>query len=137
LKRLGVKKAIASFESSIKSLEGLQGHIPVGALLYGYLPLMRMRACPLQTKEGCKSCKGTGKLKDRMNTEFTLLCNNKRFTTLLNSVPLYSGDKNIKCDISLLYFNLESPEQVKEIYEGFGNAPWFQRTNGLYLKTLK
>ncbi len=137
LKRLGVKKAIASFESSIKSLEGLQRHIPVGALLYGYLPLMRMRACPLQTKEGCKSCKGTGKLKDRMNTEFTLLCNNKRFTTLLNSVPLYSGDKNIKCDISLLYFNLESPEQVREIYEGFGNAPWFQRTNGLYLKTLK
>ncbi len=137
VKKLGAKMLIASFESSIKNIARLKRHIPVGVLSYGYLPLMRMRACPLQKKEGCKGCTGIGKMTDRMNVEFTLLCNKKRYTTMLNSLPLYSGDRDTGGDFNLLYFNLETPERVSEIYNNFGSAPWFERTNGLYLKTLK
>jgi hypothetical protein len=74
-----------------------------------------------------------------MNVEFTLICNNKKFTTLLNSVPLCAFDENIKSDFNLLYFTVESPERVKEIFELSQNnsAPNFTRTKGLYFKNLK
>jgi hypothetical protein len=74
-----------------------------------------------------------------MNVEFTLTCNNKKFTTLLNSVPLCAFDEEIKSDFNLLYFTLESPQMVKEIIElsNKNSAPDFPRTKGLYSKNLK
>jgi putative protease len=139
LNDIGVKGIIASFESSKRGVEELYNPVPVGHITYGYLPLMRMRACPNKHQENCKNCKGVSTIKDRMNVEFTLICNNKKFTTLLNSVPLCVFDENIKSDFNLLYFTVESPERVKEIFELSQNnsAPNFTRTKGLYFKNLK
>lgn len=139
LNDIGVKGVIASFESSKKALEELSNPIPIGNINYGFLPLMRLRACPAQTKEGCKNCKGVSLIKDRKNIEFTLLCNEKKYTTLLNSLPLYTGDEKFNTDFSVLYFNLETPQQVKSIYDMCKNGvtPAFSRTKGLYFKNLK
>ena len=139
LNDMGVKGIIASFESSKRGVEELSNPVPVGHITYGYLPLMRMRACPNKHQENCKNCKGVSTIKDRMNVEFTLICNNKKFTTLLNSVPLCVFDENIKSDFNLLYFTVESPERVKEILELSQNnsALNFTRTKGLYFKNLK
>lgn len=139
LNDIGVKGIIASFESSKRGIEELSNPVPVGHITYGYLPLMRMRACPNKNGVDCKNCKGISVIKDRINTEFTLLCNNKKFTTLLNSVPLCVFDEKIKSDFNLLYFTLESAQRVKEIIELSNNnvAPDFPRTKGLYFKNLK
>ncbi len=136
---IGVKGIVASFESSKKGIEELSNPVPVGHITYGYLPLMRMRACPNKTKDNCKNCKGISIIKDRKNIDFTLLCNDKKYTTLLNSVPLCVFDEPIKSDFNLLYFTVESPEKVKEIIgkSKDNSAPDFIRTKGLYFKNLK
>ncbi len=135
LKEMGARAYVASFELNKKNIEKLSNSIPVGIIGYGYLPLMRMRACPVND---CKNCSGKNTLTDRKNIEFTLLCNNKKYVTLLNSLPLYVGDKDIKADFHILYFNLESAFEVNKIYNMYKNqeAPDFSRTNGLYFKNL-
>ena len=138
LRELGVKAYVASFESSERIVRLLDNSLPVGIIGYGYLPLMRMRACP-NAHKGCASCKGINKITDRMNVDFTLLCNNKRFVTLLNSLPVYVGDCNIQADFHLLYYTTESPDEAYGIYKKYisGEKPDFNRTKGLYYKNLK
>lgn len=139
LNDIGIKGIIASFECSKKTVEELSNPVPVGNISYGYLPLMRFRTCPSQSKQGCKNCKGISLIKDRKNVEFALLCNDKKYTTLLNSLPLYVGDEKFNTDFNVLYFNLETPEQVKRIFDmnKRGLSPDFPRTKGLYFKNLK
>lgn len=136
---MGIKAAVVSFETSASNLNLLKSDIPLGIIGYGHLPLMEMRACPKRSKNGCGDCKGHGTVTDRMNIRFPLLCNERRFTTLLNSVPLYVADKGIDAEFTLLYFNTESPKRVAEIYKMYRqNAlPDFDRTTGLYFKSLK
>ncbi|MBQ6878341.1 MAG: U32 family peptidase [Oscillospiraceae bacterium] len=136
---LGVADATISFELSAPKIRDLGGKIRRGILGYGYLPLMRMRACPLKKPSGCKNCPGKGKIKDRMGKEFTYLCFEKKFGTLLNSVPLYVADKDFSgIDFMTLYFTTESPENCRKIYDMFiKKAPAdFEKTNGLYFREL-
>ncbi len=136
---LGLSDATLSFELSAAKIKHLGGKIKRGILGYGYLPLMRMRACPIKKTSGCKNCPGKGKIKDRMGKEFTYLCFEKKFGTLYNSVPLYTADKDFSgIDFMTLYFTTESPENCKKIYEMFiSKTPAdFEKTNGLYFREL-
>ena len=135
LKEMGASACTLSFEASKRSVEETSNPIPVGILGYGYLPLMRMRACPVNN---CKGCNGINVLADRKNVKFMLTCHNKQYVTLLNSLPLYAGDKNIQADFHILYFTLENSEEVNKIYNMYkkGETPDFTRTNGLYFKNL-
>ena len=137
--KLGVCDATLSFELSAPKIRDLGGNINRGILGYGYLPLMRMRACPLKKASGCKNCPGNGKIKDRKGKEFTYLCFEKKFGTLLNSLPLWVADKDFSgIDFMTLYFTTESPARCKEIYDMFiSKAPAdFEKTNGLYFREL-
>ncbi|MBQ5356782.1 MAG: U32 family peptidase, partial [Oscillospiraceae bacterium] len=136
---LGITDATLSFELSAPKMKHIGGKIKRGILGYGYLPLMRMRACPIKKASGCKNCPGKGKIKDRMGKEFTYLCFEKKFGTLLNSVPLYVADKDFSgIDFITLWFTTETPENCKKIYNMFKNkAPAdFDKTNGLYFREL-
>ncbi len=137
--KLGISDATLSFELSAPKIKHLGGNIKRGILGYGYLPLMRMRACPLKKTSGCKNCPGKGKIKDRMGKEFTYLCFEKKFGTLLNSVPLYVADKDFSgIDFMTLWFTTENPENCKKIYEMFSEKTPadFDKTNGLYFREL-
>ena len=137
--KLGVSDATVSFELSSPKIRDLGGNIKRGILGYGYLPLMRMRACPIKKAGGCKNCPGKGKIKDRMGKEFTYLCFEKKFGTLLNSVPLYVADKDFSgIDFMTLWFATETPENCEKIYEMFKNKvpADFEKTNGLYFREL-
>ena len=137
--KLGVEDTTLSFELSAPKIRDLGGNIKRGILGYGYLPLMRMRACPIKKASGCKNCPGKGKIKDRMGKEFTYLCFEKKFGTLLNSVPLYVADKDFSgIDFMTLWFTVETPENCKKIYEMFKNKvpADFEKTNGLYFREL-
>ena len=137
--KLGVSDATISFELSAPKIKHLGGNIKRGVLGYGYLPLMRMRACPLKKPSGCKNCPGKGKIKDRMGKEFSYVCFEKKFGTLYNSVPLYVADKDFfGIDFMTLYFTSESPENCKKVYNMFKNKipADFEKTNGLYFREL-
>lgn len=137
--RLGLSDSTLSFELSASKMRWLGGNIRRGILGYGYLPLMRMRACPIKKASGCKNCHGKGKIKDRMGKEFSYVCYEKKFGTLLNSVPLYVADKDFSgIDFITLWFTEESPARCEKIYNMFRekSPADFEKTNGLYFREL-
>lgn len=137
--RMGLCDALLSFENHAAKIKDFGGSLKRGILSYGFLPLMKTRACPLKSKDGCQNCKGRGMIKDRMGNDFLYLCSGRQFGTLLNSVPLYVSDKDIKgIDFEMLYFTQESPERCKEIFDlAISRKPFdADRTNGLYYREL-
>ena len=115
------------------------GQIPRGILLYGHMPLMLFRCCPMQGKEGCGSCDGRRSLKDRQGTEFPMLCHRKQYSTLLNSVPLYVGDKDLRgLDYGVVWFSVEEREECREIWKRcLKKETWpGNRTKGPYFRRI-
>ncbi len=136
---LGATDITVSPELSIAAIEQMTCTKPKGVIAYGYLPLMRFRACPAQGKNGCADCKGITKITDRMKTDFYILCSDKKYSSLLNSVPLYIGDKTVKnIDFMTLYFTVEKPEYCKKILDCFKakSAITGKKTGGLYYREL-
>ncbi len=137
--QLGLSDATVSFELNAEKIKRLGGKLPRGILGYGHLPLMRVRSCPLKKISGCGNCPGVGRIKDRLGKEFPYLCFEKKFGTLLNSVPLWVADKEIAgIDFMTLYFTTETPERCREVYDRFlKKLPAdVEKTNGLYYREL-
>lgn len=138
-KDLGLCDATLSFELSEKSLKVLGGDIQRGLYIYGYLPLMLFRSCPQKSFSGCGDCSGKTTLTDRKGIDFPLLCHNKQYSILHNSVPLYIGDKNLSMlDFATLYFTVETKEKCIEIFESFIKKKNITgpKTNGLFMREL-
>ena len=136
---LGLADTTLSFELPLKMGARLGGKKPRGILGYGRLPIMQFRSCPARGEKGCGGCDGQPELVDRKGVVFPMLCHDRRYTTLLNSVPLYLGDKALPpFDFVTLYFTTEDRETCRRVYEGYrrGAAPWFDRTSGLAFRTL-
>ena len=134
-----VKDLTLSVELSSKSIANINSNAKIGAYYYGKMPLMTFRSCPLKSKDGCKNCSGKRELTDRKNINFPVICHDKMYSVLHNSVPLYICDKiNLNCDFLTMYFSDESKEECKEILSLCKNkqpAP-FKKTAGLYLREV-
>lgn len=138
-KKLGLADATLSVEGAFSQVRKLGGDLPRGVIVYGYLPLMKLRACPAQDQTGCGHCRGQQTLRDPKGITFTLLCRDKKYSELLNSVPLYVGDKSIpRLDFQTLYFTTESQGECRDILEMYfeKKPPAFLRTGGLYYRKL-
>ncbi|MBQ9922984.1 MAG: U32 family peptidase [Clostridia bacterium] len=136
---MGLADATLSFELPLKMGGRLGGERPRGILGYGRFPIMQFRACPARGEQGCGGCAGRPELVDRKGVVFPMICHDRRYTTLLNSVPLYLGDKSLPpFDFVTLYFTTEDRKTCQQVYEGYrkGAAPWFDRTSGLAFRTL-
>ncbi len=132
---LGLIDATLSMELSFHEMKKLKPCIPVGAVIYGYLPLMKFRACP----KSCDSCGGLSSLRDRMGEAFPLICRDKKYSELLNCVPLYVGDRQLpRLDFKLLYFSIESRSEAERIRDiaVFGESFPGRKTAGLYFREL-
>ncbi len=128
-----------SFELTGKATEGFCTDAKKGVYVYGYLPLMLMRVCPQKSEKGCGDCNGKSVLTDRLGIEFPLLCRNKEFTVLHNSVPLYLGDKKLNhIDFCTLYFTTETKENCESIFNSYkkGKTISGKKTNGLWNRDL-
>ncbi len=139
LETLGLADATVSFELAMSKIAPLGGTLPRGLIAYGRLPAMRFRNCPARGKRGCGECTGEPSLRDRKNVEFPIICHEKRWGTLLNSVPLYVADKFVApVDFLTLQFTVETREEASRVVESFlaGETPDFPRTGGLYYRTL-
>lgn len=77
LKNLGVHRATLHPELNLAQIRDIKKHIPTEAIIYGKLPLMKMKLPPK-----------TSTLTDRTNTEF-FIQNDK----IYNSVPILMSDK--------------------------------------------
>ena len=140
--RLGLEDATVSFELSAKRISRLGGEILRGAIAYGRLPLMQLRACPARNEKGCpRDCSRRKMLTDRTGRAFPMLCNNRIYTTLYNAVPLYVGDKKdrFRVDFFTLYFTYESRKQAQAVYRAFAEGDSFdgERTGGLYFREIE
>ena len=60
--------------------------VPTGVLVYGHMPLMVTRACPLQNIHDCAHCDKTGVLTDRKAKKFPVRCG-LGVRTIYNPVP--------------------------------------------------
>ena len=130
---------VLSFELNEKDIRNLGGTLKRGVYVYGYLPIMLMRACPQKSENGCEKCTGKTFLTDRKGINFHLICHNKEYTVLHNSVPLYLGNKAVpNVDFSLLYFTSETKSECGEIYrltKEKADIP-YKKTNGLFTREL-
>ena len=100
---------------------------------------MRWRNCPLRASLGCAACGENGTLTDRKGIVFPVECREKKYSTLLNSVPLHIADKNTDgFDFLLLYFTRESREECTRILEDYRKHRLSAepRTTGLYFRAL-
>ena len=141
-RRWGVEDLTLSFELNLRQARELEGGIPFGVIGYGYLPLMTFRACPAQGPGGCGGCQGRAVLRDRLGKEFPVLCRGKQYSQLLNSVPLYLGDRQEALrglDHVTLRFTTEDRGRCARVMElWLEGAPLREeRTNGLYFRDLK
>ena len=128
-----------SFELPFCEIETLRGQGKTGFIAYGRLPLMRFRACPARGEKGCGACAGRRELRDRFGAAFPLLCEERRYSTLLNPVPLDTGGARLpRADFCTLYFTVETREACAGAVEAFraGRALPGKKTLGLYNKEL-
>ena len=137
---LGIAAATVSYELAMNKISKLGSDVKRGYIAYGRLPVMRVRNCPNRAAGNCGSCSGISSLTDRTNARFPMVCDKKRYTTILNCVPLHIGGKNqAPSDFRLLYFTLETAAECKEAaFEISSDRDAdYPRTGGLYYRAVK
>ena len=111
--------------------------VPTGVMIYGHMPLMLTRACPLQNIHDCAHCDKTGVLTDRKAKKFPVRCG-LGVRTIYNPVPIYMGDKPgaLAVDYGVAYFTLETREEAAAILDMIRTHAPFEGdfTRGLYFK---
>lgn len=116
------------------------GGFTTAALVYGYLPLMVSRACPMRAVHDCADCPHTGAVRDRKGRDFRITCSLPKndLRTLYNPVPLYMGDRlrEIQVDFTVAYFTKETQIQTAEILQKIESGAKFEGefTRGLYYR---
>ena len=130
------ERILLSPELSFSDIKGIRTSKPAGVIVYGHLPMMIARNCPVKNGKTCAECKGKSHLTDRKGEKFEMRC---RFgaSEIFNPYALYVCDKDIKnVNFKLFYFTYEKAEEIKHILSLAGNKkkPDFKFTAGLYPK---
>ncbi len=136
---MGLSDITLSWEMQMKRIGLVGGKIPRGIIAYGRLPLMRFRPCPVQGIKGCSGCDGKKLLKDRKGIEFPIRCQNRMYSSLLNSLPLILDPNKINnVDFITLYFTIENKSECRHIINAYheGEKLDEQHTNGLYFREI-
>ncbi len=136
---LGVEDVTLSSELSFALMKNIKRTAKTGFIAYSHAPLMRFRCCPVRTEKGCALCDGKQTVTDRKGYEFTVLCSDKKYQTLLNPIPVYTGNMKMpETDFVTLFFTVETKEECSKIIDFFikKETPDFRRTSGGYSKEL-
>ncbi len=139
--RLGLSSAELSVELTGREAAGLGGTLPRGVAIYGRQALMLTRNCPLaNSPKGCRNCPSPQYLTDRRKKRFPVLCRGKggaRYSEVLNSVPLWLGDKQAELsafDFGTVRFTVENPVECGAVLNAVfrQETPDFDYTRGLF-----
>lgn len=138
----GIIDTAVSFEMTQKQFNGLRTDLPLGFISYGHLPMMIVRNCPLKNVQSCGKCSGSGQLQDRKGNLFPVLCQDRRYSEVLNGIPLnLSG----KCEaftnaaFHVLYFTQENRNACRDVIGQFlrKESPAGAFTRGLYFRGIE
>lgn len=131
---------LLSFELTAEQANRLHTE-DTGLIVYGKLPLMLTRNCPVKNRIGCAACGKNGTLTDRKGYRFPVRCSPYPCVEILNPVPLVLSDRltEIHTDYLHFYFTDETPQQVEEIIRSYQRqqSPTGQYTRGLYYRGVK
>ena len=137
-KDLGLTALTVSPETPLAEMEAVEPGVPTWAIVYGHMPLMITRACPLQNVTDCAHCDKHGLLTDRKRRQFPVRCGGG-VRQIYNPVPLYMGDKlkKLPADAGIAWFTLESPAEAARVLDALQKGAAWQGefTRGLYFKT--
>lgn len=145
-KAQGLSSAELSLELTEREMTRLGGALPRGAMIYGRQALMLTRNCPLaNSPKGCLHCKAPGYLTDRMRKRFPVLCTGAgaaRYSEVLNSVPLWLGDKRPSLstlDFVTCRFTTESAADCGSILAALlqNSPPMGEYTRGLFARGVE
>lgn len=118
---MGFEDVTAGFEAKLSEISAVCGRIPVGAAVYGRLPVMLTKNCPVRQAVGdCKNCSGF--LTDRTGRSFPVRCEKGEsgfYCEVLNSDVLMMTDRidEISADFAVLYFTDETAEETARVIE--------------------
>ncbi|MCM1115278.1 MAG: DUF3656 domain-containing protein [Clostridium sp.] len=130
-----IDNPILSFELTLEQVNRINAK-NTGVVVYGKLPLMLTRNCPIKAQIGCAECCRQGRLTDRKGYEFEVVCSKYPCVEMLNSVPVYMLDRldEVKTDFIHFCFSTESTAEVEKIISLYysGAKPDFKYTRGLY-----
>ncbi len=140
MKKLGAKDSLLSCEINLSEASRLSDGIPRGVMIYGRIPLMLTRNCPVRNKLTCAECGSESSLVDRMGVRFPVVCKNGA-SFILNSRPVWMADKKNELrniDFGLLYFTNENKSECERVIEAYNNneKPEGEFTRGLYFKNV-
>lgn len=139
----GAAAVTLSPETPLSEACRIGGNVPRGLLVYGHLPLMLVRACPMRGVTDCAACKGEGILRDRKGQDILIECRGAGKSgsrQLLNPIPLWLGDRQreLGVDFAVLYFTKESPQRAAQVIRMYAAGEAFDGsfTRGLAYKSI-
>ena len=140
-KALGISEAIVSNECTLDHFSKISAPIPKGITVYGRIPLMLTRNCPIKNGKSCGECKRNCEITDRMGIKFPVKCF-MGYSEILNSRPIYMGDRMKEippADILFFNFTTETTKEVKEILEAYEKEkkPQIEFTRGLLYRGVE
>ena len=138
----GMLDAELSFELTLQQIVSLGKPLPTGIITSGRLPLMLCRNCPAKNDTNtCHNCRTAPVLTDRKGIGFPMKCYGS-CTEILNSVPLFMGDRKTELrgiDFEIIRFSTENHNQKLAVLKSFvsGNIPQGGHTRGLYYRGVE
>ena len=140
-KHFGISEAIVSNECTLDNFAKISAPIPKGITVYGRIPLMLTRNCPIKNGKTCAECKRNSEITDRMGISFPVKCF-MGYSEILNSRPIYMADRMKEipsADILFFNFTTETTTEVKEILECYKNnkKPQIEFTRGLLYRGVE
>ncbi len=140
---LGAEEILLSPEMTLLQASRAGDEVKTGIIVYGKLPLMITRNCPIKNGTDCAHCGSKRYLTDRLGVKFPVMCENG-YSQVLNSRPIYMADRLSEtdfADFNLLWFTNESPEECAEVMKKYltgAPAPSKEEfTRGLYYRGVE
>lgn len=122
-KSLLIDKVIVSNECTLEKFSRISSSVPIGLTVYGRIPLMLTRNCPVKNGKTCAECNRESYITDRMGIKFPVRCQ-MGYTEILNSRPIYMADRMDEipeCDIMFFNFTTESKNDVEKVISAYEN----------------
>ncbi len=140
-KALGIDEVIISNECTVENFNRISSPVPKGITVYGRIPLMLTRNCPVKNGKSCADCRRNSEITDRMGIKFPVKCS-FGYSEILNSRPVYMGDRlqEIReCDILFFNFTTESTKEVERVLLAYENKekPTGEFTRGLLYRGVE
>ena len=141
VKRLRISEVIVSDECTVENFKKLSAPVEKGITVYGRIPLMLTRNCPVKNGKTCAECKRQSEITDRMGIKFPVRCY-MGYSEILNSRPIYMADRLGEipdCDIFFFNFTTETRQVVTNIMNSYYNEekPLGEFTRGLLYRGVE